>query len=178
MNGQRHAPGTLFPRERTTGIHWIGGWAGLRAGLDTEVRGKSFASAGDRILVIQSVVRHYTDKFGYGFQLLCIYLMYLDGFTPKHLATSNTRYAITPIVDSRVLRHLIASKRAEKTAVERGLGLQWLKEPRTIVLKRRPLWSALLECSVTCGIVKLLQIHWGTVVVSLQNCQLNLAVVN
>jgi hypothetical protein len=27
-------------RERTPGTHWIGGWVGLRAGLDTEARGK------------------------------------------------------------------------------------------------------------------------------------------
>jgi hypothetical protein len=33
---------------------------GLRAGLDTEVKKKSFASAGDRTPVVQSVTRHYT----------------------------------------------------------------------------------------------------------------------
>jgi hypothetical protein len=27
------------PRERTPGTHWIGGWVGPRAGLDTEARG-------------------------------------------------------------------------------------------------------------------------------------------
>jgi hypothetical protein len=32
---------------------------GPRAGLDTEE--KSFASAGDRTLVAQSIVRHYTN---------------------------------------------------------------------------------------------------------------------
>jgi len=41
------------------GTHWIGGWVGLRAGLDTEE--KSFASARDRAPVVQSIVRHYTD---------------------------------------------------------------------------------------------------------------------
>jgi hypothetical protein len=33
----------------------------LRTGQDTETKEKSFASAGDRNPVIQSVVRHYTD---------------------------------------------------------------------------------------------------------------------
>jgi hypothetical protein len=28
------------PRERTPGTHWIGGWMVLRAGVDTEARGK------------------------------------------------------------------------------------------------------------------------------------------
>jgi hypothetical protein len=61
VSGQRHAPAALFPQERTTGTHWIGGWVGLRAGLDTEVNEKSFASAGDQTSVAQTVVRHYTD---------------------------------------------------------------------------------------------------------------------
>jgi hypothetical protein len=30
----------LTPGERTPGTHWTGGWVGLRAGLDTEARGK------------------------------------------------------------------------------------------------------------------------------------------
>jgi hypothetical protein len=51
------------PRERTPGTHWTGGWVGLRAGLDTEARGKIFChcrgSNPDRP-VVQSVVRHYT----------------------------------------------------------------------------------------------------------------------
>jgi hypothetical protein len=36
VSGQRHAPTALYPRGRTPGTHWIGGWVGLRAGLDTE----------------------------------------------------------------------------------------------------------------------------------------------
>jgi hypothetical protein len=40
VSGQRHAPAALYPQERTTGTHWIGGWVGLRAGLDTEVNEK------------------------------------------------------------------------------------------------------------------------------------------
>jgi hypothetical protein len=35
VSGQRHAQAALYPRERTPGIHWIGGWVGLRAGLHT-----------------------------------------------------------------------------------------------------------------------------------------------
>jgi hypothetical protein len=50
----------LFPG-MDPGTHWIGGWVGLRAGLDTEARGKSFVPAGDRTPVVQSAVTHYTD---------------------------------------------------------------------------------------------------------------------
>jgi hypothetical protein len=39
VTGQRHAPAVLSPREWTPGTHLIGGWAGLRAGLDTQARG-------------------------------------------------------------------------------------------------------------------------------------------
>jgi hypothetical protein len=53
--------GRNLPPEKTLGTHCTGGWVDLRAGLDTEARGKSFASAGDRTPVVQPVVRHYTD---------------------------------------------------------------------------------------------------------------------
>jgi hypothetical protein len=33
-------PGRFFPRERTPGTHWIGGYVGPRAGLDTVVTRK------------------------------------------------------------------------------------------------------------------------------------------
>jgi hypothetical protein len=56
VSGQRYAPAALYPRERTTCTHWTGGWVGLRAGQDTEDRGKIFASAGDRYTVVKSVV--------------------------------------------------------------------------------------------------------------------------
>jgi hypothetical protein len=36
------------PRERAPGTHWIGGWAGPRAGLDAAVREKFPAPAGTR----------------------------------------------------------------------------------------------------------------------------------
>jgi hypothetical protein len=58
-------PGRAFtPGESTPGTHSTGGWVGLRAGLDTEVRGKILCprrgSNPDRP-VFQPVVRHYTD---------------------------------------------------------------------------------------------------------------------
>jgi hypothetical protein len=40
VSGQRHAPAAFTPWGRTPDTHWIGGWVGLRAGLDTEARGK------------------------------------------------------------------------------------------------------------------------------------------
>jgi hypothetical protein len=40
VSGQHHAPAALYPRERTPGTHWIGGWLGLRAGLDAGARRK------------------------------------------------------------------------------------------------------------------------------------------
>jgi hypothetical protein len=64
VSGQRQTPAALCPGERITGTHCTGGWVGLRAGLDTEVRGKILCpcqgSNPDRP-VVQSVVRHYTD---------------------------------------------------------------------------------------------------------------------
>jgi hypothetical protein len=66
VSGQRHAPATLYPRERTPGTHWIGGWVGPRAGIDTEAREETCASAGDRIPVVQSVV------YGWVLQSMCV----------------------------------------------------------------------------------------------------------
>jgi hypothetical protein len=43
VSGQRHAPAVLYslcPQERIISTHCTGGWVGLRAGLDTETRGK------------------------------------------------------------------------------------------------------------------------------------------
>jgi hypothetical protein len=40
MSGQRHAPARFTPMEKTPDTHWIGGWVSLRAGMDTEARGK------------------------------------------------------------------------------------------------------------------------------------------
>jgi hypothetical protein len=38
--GQHHALAMLYPRGEKPGAHWIGGWVGLRARLNTEARGK------------------------------------------------------------------------------------------------------------------------------------------
>jgi hypothetical protein len=40
VSGQRHAPAAICPPGRTPVTHWIRGWVGLRAGLDTEATGK------------------------------------------------------------------------------------------------------------------------------------------
>jgi hypothetical protein len=55
VSDQRRAPVPFTPGERTPGTHCIRGWVGLRAGLDTE------AKTGARTLVVQHVVRNYTD---------------------------------------------------------------------------------------------------------------------
>jgi len=59
MSGQRHAPAVFYPGERTPGTHCTRVWVGPRIGLHTEVRGKPFASAGDRTPIVQSVVSIY-----------------------------------------------------------------------------------------------------------------------
>jgi hypothetical protein len=40
VSGQRHVPAAFTPGERSPDTHWIGGWVGFSAGLDTEARGK------------------------------------------------------------------------------------------------------------------------------------------
>jgi len=40
LSGQLHAPTALTPRKRGPGIHWLGGWVGPRAGLDTVMKEK------------------------------------------------------------------------------------------------------------------------------------------
>jgi len=40
VSGQRYVLAELYSWERTCGSHWIGGWVGLSAGLDTESIGK------------------------------------------------------------------------------------------------------------------------------------------
>jgi hypothetical protein len=40
VSGQRHSPIALYPQENTSDTHCTGSWVGLRAGLDTEARGK------------------------------------------------------------------------------------------------------------------------------------------
>jgi hypothetical protein len=40
VSGQRDAPAVIYPQEKVPGTHCTGGWVGLRAGLDTDARGK------------------------------------------------------------------------------------------------------------------------------------------
>jgi hypothetical protein len=40
VSGQLHDPTTYTPRQRAPGNHWIGGWAGPRAGLDVVAKRK------------------------------------------------------------------------------------------------------------------------------------------
>jgi hypothetical protein len=40
LSGQLQAPAASPPRERDPGTHWIGGWVGPRAVLDTAVKRK------------------------------------------------------------------------------------------------------------------------------------------
>jgi hypothetical protein len=64
VSGQRHDPAELCPGVRTSGTHCTRGLVDLRAGLDTEVRGKircSCRKSNPDRSVVQSVVRHYTD---------------------------------------------------------------------------------------------------------------------
>jgi hypothetical protein len=61
VSGQRHASAALYLREKTPNTCWIGGWMGLRAGVDTEARGKILCRGSNRGgPAVQSVVRHYT----------------------------------------------------------------------------------------------------------------------
>jgi hypothetical protein len=60
VSGQHHAPVLFYPRERTPGTHWTGGWVGLGVSLDAGARRKISAPVGDRTPIIQPVVRHYT----------------------------------------------------------------------------------------------------------------------
>jgi len=54
--GQLHAPAASYPRERP-GTHFIGGWVGLRAGLDT--CGKSRPPPGFDPRTVQPVGSRY-----------------------------------------------------------------------------------------------------------------------
>jgi hypothetical protein len=54
VSGQRHALAALCDGERTPGTHCTGGWVGLRAGLDTEIKGKILCPSGDRTSIARS----------------------------------------------------------------------------------------------------------------------------
>jgi hypothetical protein len=55
VSGHRHAPTALYPWGKDHRYHWMGGWVGTTAGMDTEARRiKPFASAGDRTSIARS----------------------------------------------------------------------------------------------------------------------------
>jgi hypothetical protein len=56
VSGQRHTWAALYRRWKTRGTHWIRDWVSLRAGVDTEARGKirSFPGIEPRSSSLQS----------------------------------------------------------------------------------------------------------------------------
>jgi hypothetical protein len=61
VSGQRHAPAALCPGKRPpVPIVQEAGWAPEPVWTQ-RLEEKSFAPAGDRTAIVQSVVRHYTD---------------------------------------------------------------------------------------------------------------------
>jgi hypothetical protein len=64
VSGQRHAPVALYPREKTPGTHYTGGWVGPDPVWTQRLEEKSFClcrGSNLNLLVVQSVARHYTD---------------------------------------------------------------------------------------------------------------------
>jgi hypothetical protein len=65
VSGQLHASVALPPRERAPGTHWIGGWMGPRAGLDTVSKRKTPSSCRESNPdhpIGQSIASRYTDR--------------------------------------------------------------------------------------------------------------------
>jgi hypothetical protein len=61
VSGHRNAPAALYPRERTPGTHWTGGWVGPRAVRDTKARRNILCPCRGSKLdrpVVQSGARH------------------------------------------------------------------------------------------------------------------------
>jgi hypothetical protein len=57
-------PGRFTPGERASDTHWIGGWVGPRAVLDTVVKRKIPSprrESNTRTLIVQPVAQRYTD---------------------------------------------------------------------------------------------------------------------
>jgi hypothetical protein len=64
VSGQLHAPVRFTPRERVPDTHWIGGWVGPRAVLDTVVKRKIPSlrrKSNLRTPIIQPLAHFYTD---------------------------------------------------------------------------------------------------------------------
>jgi hypothetical protein len=65
VRDQLHSPTALIPRERVSGTHWIGGWAGPRAVLDAVVKRKIPSpqrESNPRTPIVQPVAQRYTDR--------------------------------------------------------------------------------------------------------------------
>jgi hypothetical protein len=63
VSGQLHTPAALLP-EKASGTHWIGGWVGPRAVLDTVVKRKIPSPRREwnpRTPIVQPVAQCYTD---------------------------------------------------------------------------------------------------------------------
>jgi hypothetical protein len=54
--------GRFTPSERAPGTHWIGGWVGPRAGLDTIVKEKFQTLPGPEPLIVQPIAQRYTTE--------------------------------------------------------------------------------------------------------------------
>jgi hypothetical protein len=53
--------GRFTSKNTAPGAHWIGGWVGLRAGLDAAENRKSLAPAWNRAMDVQPTAQHYSD---------------------------------------------------------------------------------------------------------------------
>jgi hypothetical protein len=62
VGGERHARAACFFWENDPNTHCVGGWVGLRSGLDTGARGRILCLwSNPGRLDVHSVVNHYTD---------------------------------------------------------------------------------------------------------------------
>jgi hypothetical protein len=64
VSGQFHTPAPFTHRDRAPSTHWIGGWVGPRAVLDTAVKRKIPSprrESNPRTPIVQSVAERYTD---------------------------------------------------------------------------------------------------------------------
>jgi hypothetical protein len=56
---------TLPPGKGSRSTHWLGGWVGSKARLDTEARRTFICPIRDRIPAFQSVANHYTTELSW-----------------------------------------------------------------------------------------------------------------
>jgi hypothetical protein len=113
VSGQRHAPAALCPGERTPGTHCTGGWVDLRAGLDTEARGKIICprqgSTPDR-QVVQPVVRHYTAWANPAPVSLCVHLLtssYSDSCLKDSRCFTNRHCCHIAVTDTNIQYNIL-----------------------------------------------------------------------